>query len=65
MATVRVTIDQDGNVLSYELEQGSGHSLLDRAVEDMIRRADPLPAMPADMGQSTFTFSLPVSFNLR
>ncbi|MCG5519612.1 energy transducer TonB, partial [Ectothiorhodospira sp. 9905] len=64
VATVRVTIDRQGHVLSYELAQGSGYRLLDQAVEDMIRRADPLPAMPADVGESMFTFSLPVSFNL-
>lgn len=64
-ALLRFTIDRSGRVLSHAVVQGSGHTLLDDAVEEMIRRASPMPPLPADYGSDTLTLTVPVKFSLR
>jgi protein TonB len=64
-ALLRFVIDRDGQVLSYQIERSSGHASLDAAVEAMLERARPLPAMPSDMAQARLELSLPVTFELR
>ncbi len=58
-------IDREGKVLESYIQQSSGYSLLDDAVLDMLRRAQPLPAMPDDMNQKNLVLILPVQFYLR
>lgn len=58
-------IDRAGRVLDYRIEQSSGYSLLDGEVRRMIERAQPLPAMPASMDQSSLELVVPVQFFLR
>ncbi|MDG1581246.1 energy transducer TonB [Pseudomonas sp. GOM6] len=49
---LRFVLDGNGKVLSYALVGKSGSASLDRATLEMIRRAQPLPAPPADMLQN-------------
>jgi protein TonB len=46
---LRFTVDANGRVLSYSIVGRSGSASLDRATQQMIRRAQPLPAPPADL----------------
>lgn len=46
---LRFVIDAKGQVLSYEISGRSGNPSLDRATLQMIRRAQPLPAPPAEL----------------
>jgi len=62
---LRFVVDREGKVLSYRIERTSGHDLLDREVEKMIRRAAPLPAMPNQLAQSRLELVVPVSFYMR
>jgi protein TonB len=62
---LRFTIDRGGRLLSWRIERGSGHEPLDREAGAMIRRADPLPAMPAEMPQERLELTVPVQFRLR
>lgn len=63
---VRVRIDRQGNVRHYILERSTGHSELDRAAIDMIRRANPVPAVPADYpAGELLEFLIPVNFRLQ
>jgi protein TonB len=64
-ALLRFTIDERGRVLSHRIERGTGHPTLDREVEAMIRRADPLPAPPPEMRQDRLELVVPVQFYLR
>ena len=64
-ATLFFVMSRDGEVLDYRIEESSGHAALDREVEEMIRRAQPLPAMPADMRQARLEIRIPVRFHLR
>lgn len=58
-------MDRGGRVLQHRIDRSSGYSLLDREVEAMIRRAEPLPAMPDDMTQARLELVVPVQFRLR
>ena len=43
----------------------AGHSALDAETLAMVRRAQPFPAFPADVKQSSMPFSAPVAFYIR
>ncbi|MEX2630217.1 MAG: TonB family protein [Tistlia sp.] len=58
-------MDRQGHVLEYRIQRSSGHGLLDREVEEMIRRADPLPRMPDEMSEARLELVIPVQFLLR
>lgn len=64
-AWLRFTMARDGRVISHRVERSSGHTALDREVEEMIERASPLPAMPADMPQDRLDVVVPIAFTLR
>jgi len=65
--TVRVTftIDRQGRLLSHRIVSGSGHPSLDREVEAMLKRASPMPPIPAALGKNRVTITVPISFSLR
>lgn len=58
-------LDRQGRVLSYRIKTSSGSPELDREVEAMIRRAEPLPPMPDDMTEAKLDLIVPVQFRLR
>lgn len=64
VATLVFTIDRSGHVLEWEITDSSGARMLDDAVANMIRRADPLPPMPEQMTIARMKIAVPVSFQL-
>jgi protein TonB len=62
---VQFTIDRNGRLLSHRILSSSGHSRLDQEVEAMLKRASPLPAIPATLNRSQLTVTIPVNFSLR
>lgn len=62
---VRFTIVADGTITGWAVVQGSGHGSLDRAAEEMIQRASPLPPIPAGMGRAQIDITLPVRYALQ
>ena len=56
---------RDGSLVEHSLRDSSGHSLLDDAALAMLAQAAPLPAVPDSMRGKSFTYALPVRFNLR
>ena len=58
-------MDRNGHVLDWEIRQSSGHELLDEAVRDMIRKADPLPGLPDSVSMQRLALTVPVRFQLR
>ena len=62
---LQFVIDRDGRLRAYDIEKSSGHDLLDRAVIDMIQRAQPLPPIPNDLEQNRLVLTVPVEFVLR
>lgn len=60
---VRMRIDRAGAVRYYALEQSSGNGLIDAAALDMVRRANPVPAVPANYpAANLIEFLIPISF---
>lgn len=60
---VRMRIDRQGNVRYYAIEQSSGLTALDAAALDMIRRANPVPAVPESYPAGNLVeFLIPISF---
>ena len=64
-AMLSFTVTRSGNVTSSRLAGSSGDSALDAETLAMIRRAQPLPAFPTEMTQSSLSFTVPVRFSLR
>lgn len=63
---VRIRIDRQGNIVYYILERSTGLPLLDRAAIDMIKRANPVPAVPNDYPKADLIeFLIPVNFHLQ
>lgn len=59
-------IDKDGNILSYKLLTPSKYKSLNKAVEKMIKKANPLPQIPDSVnnGASEYRFIAPIKFEL-
>ena len=59
-------INIDGELKSFNLMRPSKFDILNRAVEKMIKLANPLPSVPEDLrnGKSEFTYVVPVEFVL-
>ena len=63
-AVLRFVIDRRGQVLSHAIVKSSGVSSLDKAAEEMLRRASPVPPMPSEIASDRFELTIPVSFTL-
>ncbi len=62
---VRIRIDRKGNVRFVTLDKSSGYQLLDQAIMEMIRNANPLPPVPSDyQAGDLFEFKIPISFKM-
>ena len=64
-ARVSFTLSRSGGVTSVSLGGSSGHAALDAETVAMVRRAQPFPAFPADVKQSSMPFNAPVAFYIR
>lgn len=61
----RMRIDRSGYVRYYAIEQSSGSNILDAAAIDMIRRANPVPAVPANYpAGNLIEFLIPITFRV-
>ncbi len=62
---VLFTIGRDGNVITSGLERGSGHKLLDGEAMQMVKRADPFPAMPPEIVGNELELRVPIVFYIK
>ena len=62
---LRFIMNREGEIIESYVDQGSGSFLLDREVEDMLRRAKPLPPPPDDVAGNRLELVLPIQFALR
>jgi periplasmic protein TonB len=58
------SIDRSGHVLARHIERSSGHTDLDEEVLDLIKRADPLPALPANIPGTQLNLTVPIRFSM-
>lgn len=57
-------VDRNGKVLDFRITESSGSRRLDEAVLKMLKKAEPLPAFPADMLQPELEINVPIAFQL-
>ena len=62
---LRFKIDRGGRLLMWRIDRSSGHPALDREVEAMLQRAEPLPPLPPEMTQAQLELAVPIQFRLR
>ncbi|MBE0485623.1 energy transducer TonB [Marinobacter sp.] len=65
VVTVTFTVSEGGRVNGVQITDSSGFRPLDDEVRQMLARAAPLPVIPAHLGQSSLTVTLPVAFTLQ
>lgn len=61
---IRFAMRRDGTLVRLDVKSSSGRTLLDQEAIETIRRAQPLPHIPADM-PDLITVLLPVAFEAR
>ncbi len=59
-----VKINQDGKVLEFKLEKSTNEPMLDEAIFAMLKKADPLPEIPAMFNLTQYEFAVPVDFKI-
>lgn len=64
VVAVRFTLDRAGHVLSMSVARSSGHPALDQAALEVLRLADPLPAIPSEFGKDRLTVTVPIEYSL-
>jgi protein TonB len=65
IVSLRFTIDRAGRVLSFDIAKSSGSAALDSEARELLQRAQPLPALPAEFARETLDLVVPVEFFLR
>jgi protein TonB len=64
IVVLHVTIQRDGQIAAMSIEHGSGWEPLDREALATLKRADPLPPVPASVPGATIDLVFPLSFRL-
>lgn len=63
-AILAFTLARNGTVSNLRIARSSGSAILDRAAEDTVLRAEPLPLIPADLSDP-LEIELPIEFTMR
>lgn len=61
-AKVRLIVAADGSITTHEIVEETGESVLDREIPRLMKRLNPLPALPED--RTELSFLLPLSWSL-
>jgi protein TonB len=64
-ATMRFTLNRQGQVTSARLVSSSGSPALDDEAQALIQRVNPLPTFPKELTQNTLTLTVPIQFKIR
>ena len=65
VATVRFTVDRGGRVVALGMAGASGFAALDDEALATLRRAEPLPGIPAEVTAGELEFVLPLRFQVQ
>jgi periplasmic protein TonB len=63
VVSLAFSLDRHGNVVSSHIVKSSGSALLDYEALDLIKRAAPLPALPAEIADSDLSVIVPIRFS--
>ena len=62
---VEISLDRQGQLLSYAIVKSSEHKVLDKAAIEMLKRAEPLPPIPAEMEGSVYKGIFSIGYAVR
>jgi len=62
-AKVRLVVSPDGTITAHEVVQATGQAVLDREIDKLVARLNPLPALPS--GQDGVSFVVPLEWSLQ
>jgi protein TonB len=62
---LQFTIDRQGRVIQYRIDRSSGHSILDEATENMIRKAGQFPPIPPELDIAGLDIVMPMQYFLK
>lgn len=65
IVTVHFRFNTQGQVQEFAVKDSSGNRLLDNEAIAMLKRAQPLPPIPAELELDMISISLPIEFSLR
>lgn len=65
VVTLRFGVRRDGRIDRLEVGKSSGDAGLDQAATDILRKAQPLPPIPARMNTDRIDGELPINFGVR
>jgi len=63
-ALLQLRVGPEGQVVAHRIEQSTGSVILDREVEAMLARSEPLPAPPANLARGNLEFHFSIRFDL-
>ena len=58
----RLKVDRNGSLLQLSLTKDSGSASIDRNILERVRKTAPFAALPADLGNSPFSFIVPIKY---
>lgn len=61
-ARVRLVVAADGSITTHEIVEATGENILDKEIPKLVKRLNPLPALPEDRAELSFV--LPLSWSL-
>ena len=61
-AKIRLVVAADGSITTHEIVEETGETVLDREIPKLVKRLNPLPALPED--RTELSFVLPLSWTL-
>lgn len=66
VVVLEFTIDMHGNLISHSIIQNTKYRLLNKAAIKMLKKANPMPAVPQSIrqGQTEFSYRFPIHFSL-
>jgi len=63
-AQLAFSLDRQGRVTATRILKSSGSAALDQETLELVRRAQPFPALPAAMAGAQIDLTVPVRFNM-
>lgn len=65
VVTVRFAVRRNGRIDRLDIRKSSGNATLDKAATDIMRKAQPLPPIPARMQVERVEGDMPINFGVR
>jgi protein TonB len=62
-ARVRLVVAADGSITTHEIVEQTGQSVLDSEIPKLVKRLNPLPALPNDRTELSFVLPLTWALN--